>query len=187
MRKLIPIDQVSPEQVDGLREAVELQLIGKAAESRRDVGAWRARDLLSFTDLAIVSGGQGAGTANYWGCGALVASTAVVYVPNTVLASQEFVGIYGIAIRDANPAVIEILMETAAGASTKARWNVESLYASLQPVAISPEWIYYGAQATIQVTLVPDAVGKAVGADGVSDHVELIGLMVMPVGDVISV
>ncbi len=187
MRKLIPIDQVSPEQVDALREAVEASLIQQAAKSRSDVTGWRARDLLSFTDLAIVSGGQGAGTANYWGCGALVASTALVYVPNTVLASQEFVGIYGIAIPDAAPAVVEILMETAAGASTKARWNVENLYASLQPIGITSEWIYYGAQATVQVTLFPNAVGKAVGADGVADHVELMGLMVMPVGDVISV
>lgn len=186
MRKLIPIDQVSPEQVDSLRESVEAQLIAKAAESRRDVAAWRARDLLSWTDLAIVSGGQGAATANYWGCGALAASTALVYVPNTVLAANEFVGIYGIAIRDVNPCVIEVLMMTGGGASTKARWNVESLYASLQPVGITPEWIYYAAQDTINVTLWPNAVGKAVGPDGVSDHIELVGLMCMPAGDVIS-
>ncbi|KKL70258.1 hypothetical protein LCGC14_2106750, partial [marine sediment metagenome] len=134
MRKLIPIDQVSPEQVDGLRESVEAQLIGKAAESRRDVSAWRVRDLLPFTDLGIVSAGQGLATANYWGVTVTVASTAIVYVPNTVLASNEFVGIYGIAIRDANPAIIEVLMQTGQGASTKARWNIESLYAALTPV-----------------------------------------------------
>lgn len=186
MRKLIPIDQVSPEQVDGLRESVEAQLIQKAAQARGDVNAWRCRDLLSFTDLAIVAGGQGAATANYWGTGALVASTAVLYVPNTQLSATEFVGIYGIAIRDANPCVIEILMQTGLGASTKARWNVESLYASLQPVGITPEWIYYKGQDIIQVTLMPDAVGKAVGADGVADHLELIGLMCMPAGEVIS-
>ncbi len=187
MRKLIPIDQVSPEQSDGLREAVESQLIGKASQSRTDVKGWRVRDLLPFTDLGIVSAGQGLATANYWGVTVTVASTAIVYVPNTVLASNEFVGIYGIAIRDANPAIIEVLMQTGQGASTKARWNIESLYASLQPVGITPEWIYYGAQDTIQVTLWPDAVGKAAGADGVSDHVELMGLMCMPAGDVISV
>lgn len=186
MRKLIPIDQVSPEQVDSLREGVEAQLINKASESRRDVASWRVRDLLSWTDLGIVSAGQGAATANFWGVGALVASTANIYVPNTVLAANEFVGFYGVAIRDVNPCVIEVLMQTGGGASTKARWNVESLYASLQPVAITPEWIYYAAQDTIQVTLMPNAVGKAVGADGVSDHVELIGLMCMPAGDVIS-
>ena len=186
MRKLIPIDQVSPEQSDSLREAVESQLIAKAAQSRSDVKGWRVRDLLPFTDLAIVSAGQGGVTANYWGVTVTVASTAIVYVPDTVLASNEFVGIYGIAIRDANPAIIEVIMETAQGASTKARWNVENLYASLQPVGITPEWIYYGAQATVRVTLFPDAVGKAAGADGVSDHVELMGLMCMPAGDVIS-
>lgn len=187
MRKLIPVDQISPEQSDSLREGVESQLIGKASQTNSAVKAWRARDLLPFTDLAIVSGGQAAGTANYWGCGALVASTALVYVDNTVLAATEFVGFYGIAIRDAAPAVIEVIMQTQAGASTKARWNIESLYASLQPVGLTPEWIYYAGQSVIQVTLVPDAVGKAVGADGVSDHIELIGLMVMPVGDVLSV
>ena len=187
MRKLIPIDQVSPEQSDGLREAVEAQLILKAATSRSDVKGWRCRDLLAFTDLGIISAGQGLATANYWGVTVTVASTAIVYVPDTVLASNEFVGIYGIAIRDANPAIIEILMQTGLGASTKARWNVESLYASIQPVGITPEWIYYGAQDTVRVTLMPDAVGKAAGADGVSDHVELMGLMCMPAGDVISV
>jgi len=187
MRKLVPIDQVSPEQCDSLREGVEAQLIQKAAQTNQAVGAWRVRDLLSFTDLGIATGGQGAATANYWGCGVLVASTAVIYVPNTVLAATEFVGFYGVAIRDANPCVIEVLMQTQGGASTKARWNVESLYASLQPVGITPEWIYYAGQSVIQVTLFPDAVGKAVGADGVSDHIELIGLMCMPVGDVISV
>jgi len=186
MRKLIPIDQVSPEQVDGLRETVEAQLINKAAASRSDVKGWKCRELLSFTDLGIIVGGQGIATANYWGTGVLVASTAVVYVPNTQLAANEFVGIYGIAIRDAAPCVIEVLLQTGQGASTKARWNLESLYASLQPIGISPEWIYYGGQDTIQVTLWPNAVGKAVGADGVADHIELVGLMCKPAGDVIS-
>lgn len=186
MRKLIPIDQISPEQGDSVRESVEAQLIQKAAQSRSDVAAWRCRDLLSFTDLGIVSAGQGAATANFWGVGALVASTANIYVPNTVLAANQFVGFYGIALRDANPCVIEVIMQTGAGASTKARWNIENLYASLQPIAITSEWIYYAAQDTIQVTLFPDAVGKAVGADGVSDHIELMGLMCMPAGDVIS-
>ena len=187
MRKLIPIDQVSPEQVDSVREAVEVSLIQQAAQANGSIKAWRARDLLPFTDLAIVSAGQGAATANYWGVGALVASTANVYVPNTTLASTEFVGIYGIALRDAVPCVIEVLMQTQAGASTKARWNIESLFSSIQPVGITPEWIYYAGQSVIQVTLMPNAVGKAVGADGVSDHIELTGLMVMPVGDVLSV
>ncbi len=187
MRKLIPVDQISPEQADSLREGVEAQLIQKASQTNQAVKAWRVRDLLSFTDLAIVSAGQGAATANYWGVGALVASTANIYVPNTTLAATEFVGFYGIAIRDAAPSVIEVLMQTQGGASTKARWNIESLYASLQPVGITPEWIYYAGQSVIQVTLMPDAVGKAVGADGVSDHIELIGLMCMPVGDVLSV
>lgn len=186
MRKLIPIDQVSPEQLDSLRESIEADLINRAAKSRTDVAAWRVRDLLSFTDLAIVSGGQGALTANYWGCGALVASTALIYVPNTQLASNEFVGIYGIAIRDANPAIIEVLMQTGAGASTKARWNIEDLYASLQPVGVTPEWIYYKGQDLVQVTLIPNTVGKAAGADGVSDHIELVGMMCMPAGEVIS-
>jgi hypothetical protein len=186
MRKLIPIDQVSPEQVDTVRESVEAQLISKANQSRSDVKAWRVRDLLSWTDLGIVSAGQGAATANFWGCGALAASTALIYVPNTVLASNEFVGIYGIAIRDVNPCVIEVIMQTGNGASTKARWNVEGLYASLQPIGVTPEWVYYAAQDTIQVTLMPNAVGKAVGADGVSDHVELMGLVCTPAGDVIS-
>ncbi len=186
MRMLIPVDQSSPEQIDSLREAVEAQLIANASRSRSDVAAWKCRGLLSFRDLGIISGGQGAVTANFWGCGALAASTALIYVPNTVLAANEFVGFYGISLRDANPCVIEVILQTGAGASTKARWNMEALYASLQPVGVTPEWIYYKGQDTIQITLFPDVVGKAAGPDGVSDHIELLGLMCMPAGDVIS-
>lgn len=185
MRKLIPINQVSPEQLDSLRENVEAELMNKAAREKPTITKWATRDLLSFIDLGITSAGQGAATANFWGCGALTASTLLVYV-NHKLDADEFVAIYGAAIRDTNPAIIEILMQTGAAASTKARWNVEELYGSLQPIGVTPEWIYYKGDETVYIQLFPDAVGKAVGADGVADHIELIGLMCKPAGEVVS-
>jgi hypothetical protein len=186
MRKLIPIDQVSPEQLDSLRENVEADLIVQAGKSRGDVKGWRVRDLLSFTDLAITSGGQGAATANYWGCGALTASTLLLYV-NHKLDADEFVAIYGIANRDANPAIIEVLMQTGGAASTKARWNLEDIYTCLQPVGVSPEYIYYKGDETVYVQVYPNTVGKAAGADGVADHIELVGMICKPLGETISV
>jgi len=185
VRTLIPISTVSPQQLDILREEMERGLIEKARGARGEVKDWVVRQLLPWTDLAIVSAGQAGALTDFWGCGAQVASTAVVYV-NHLLDANEFVAIYGIAIRDTNPAVIKVLMQTGAGASTLANWNVEILYGSREPEAICPESIVWGGQETVFIQLIPDAVGKAVGADGVSDHVVLVGLICKPAGEVVS-
>lgn len=185
MRVLIPVTQISPQQLDVVRESIEAELLMKAQRAKPDVEQWRVRQLLPWQDLRIVSAGQAGVLTDFWGVGALVASTALIYV-NRQLDVDDFVAIYGVEIRDTNPSVIKILFQTAGQASTKAAWNLESIYASREPVAICPEYLYYGGQATIVVQLIPDAVGKAVGADGVSDHVVLLGLVASPVGKVIS-
>jgi len=38
----------------------------------------------------------------------------------------------------------------------------------------------------VYVEVIPDAVGKAVGGDGVADHIILLGLMCKPAGEVVS-
>ena len=186
MRSFVGVTQISTAQLDKLREDIEADLIVQAAKSLPNVGNWRVRDLLPFTDLAIVSAGQAGALTDFWGCGALVASTALIYVPNTVLQANEFVAIYGVAIPDTNPSVVKILFQTGAGASTKADINLEHMYYCREPEIVTPEYMFYAGQDTIQITLIPDAVGKAVGADGVSDHVILRGLICKPAGDVIS-
>lgn len=187
MRSLIPSYQLAPGQVDQLRESIEADLLQKARTARPAISTnnWIVRELLPWTDLVIVSAGQAGANTDFWGCGALVASTPLVYV-NRVLPDNAFVGIYGINVRDVNPATIKVLFQTGAGASTMANWNVERLYGQLYPEGVTPEYIYYSGGSTIQIQLVPDAVGKAAGADGVADHVILIGLIARPAGEVVS-
>lgn len=186
MRTLIPVRQISPEQHDFVRESIETDLLKKAAMARSEITDWRVRQLLPWTDLGIVSAGQAGTLTDFWGCGALVASTALIYV-NHILENTEFIAIYGIQIRDTNPAVIKALFQTGVAASTMAHFNIENMYAAQEPELITPEYLYYAGNARVYVQLIPDAVGKAVGADGVSDHVVLLGLMCQPAGEVISV
>jgi len=186
MRTLIPVKQLSTQQLDDLREYVEADLKKKAAIDHPAVKDWVSRQLLPWTDLVIVHAAQAGILTDFWGCGAQVASTLLVYVPNTALRNTQYVGIYGINIRDTNPAVIKILFQTGGGASTLGNWNVEHIYGQEVPEAVTPEYIYYPGNSIIQIQLLPNTVGKAVGADGVSDHVVLIGLICQPAGEVVS-
>jgi len=193
MRSLVLSEQVAPGAIDDLRESIEADLLKKARMARPQVDAtaiagktnWVTRELLPWQDLRIVLAGQAGALTDFWGCGVMVASTAIVYV-NRLLPDNQFVAIYGINIRDTNPATIKTLFQTGAGASTLAAWNVERLYGARVPEGITPEYMYYSGGSTIQVQLIPDTVGKAVGADGVADHVILIGLIAMPAGEVVS-
>jgi hypothetical protein len=187
MRSLVPSYQLEPGMADNLRENIEADLLQKAITARPAVGArnWIVRELLPWTDLTIVSAGQAGPLTDFWGCGVMAASTALIYV-NTVLADNEFVGIYGVNIRDTNPCTIKVLFQTGAAASTLANWNIERLYGQMYPEGITPEYMYYSGGSTVYVVLIPDAVGKAVGADGVADHVILIGLIAKPAGEVVS-
>ncbi len=187
MRSLVLSDQLAPGQIDLLREDIERGLLQKARTARPQVRPdnWIVRELLPWTDLNITSAGQAGATTDFWGCGALTASTNLTYV-NHVLDDNEFVGIYGINIRDTNPATVKTIFQTGAGASTLANWNIERIYGSRYPEGVTPEYIYYSGGSTVFVVLTPDAVGKAVGADGVADHIILIGMIAKPAGEVVS-
>jgi len=187
MRSLILSDQVAPGMIDSLRESIENDLLHNAMTARPQVGAknWIVRELLPWTDLAIVSAGQAGPLTDFWGTGVLAASTALIYV-NHVLQDNEFVGIYGINIRDTNPATIKMQFQTGAGASTLAAWNVERIFGARYPEGVTPEYLYYSGGSTVYVVVTPDTVGKAAGADGVADHIILIGLIAKPAGEVVS-
>jgi len=184
MRKLFPEKSLSPGYIDSMRERVEADLL-KMAIQDGGPGDYIVRDLLPWTDLRITSAGQASVLTDFWGTGALVASTLNTYV-NRQLSNDQFIAIYGIAIRDTNPCIQKVLMQTGGAASTMAQWSLEEMYTSDVPIAYTPEPIYYPGQKTVFIQLLPDAVGKAVGADGVADHVVLIGLMCTRAGEVVS-
>jgi len=187
MRKLIPVSQLSPQYMDSLRETIEIDLKAKAARTKgNQSGDWKVRDLLPWTDLNITSAGQAGVNTDYWGMTTLAVSTLLTYV-NHKLDSDEFVAIYGVALPDVNPCVLKLLMQTGGAASTKANYNLEEIYASDVAIGLTPEWIYYRGDETVFIQVMPDAVGKAVGADAISDHLALIGLIATPAGEVISV
>lgn len=186
MRKLIPVSQLSSEQMDGLRERVELDLKNLAISERGgSLEDWKVRDLLPWTDLTIVHGAQAGDTTDFWGLGAIAASTLQVYV-NHVLDDDEFVAIYGIALRDTTPACLKVKLQVGVAASTLAVWGLEELLSSDIPIALSPEAVYYRGSKRVYIQVMPDTVGKAVGADGISDHLVLIGVIAERVGEVIS-
>lgn len=186
MRKLIPIDQLSPEYCDSLRETVETGLKKLAiSEKGGSIEEWVCRDILPWSDLACVSAGQTDADHDYWGTAALVAITPLVYI-NHHLDADQFVAIYGVALRDTDPCIIKVLLQTGAAASTLAAWSIEEMLSSRIPIALTPEAVYYRGDKIVYVTVVPDHVGKAVGADAVADHLVLIGLMCTRAGETIS-
>jgi hypothetical protein len=187
MRSLKPIKQLTPEMIDSLVEDIQRDLVKKAMAARPQVRPqdWIVRQVLPWTDLGITSAGQAGATTDYWGCTTLVASTLLTYV-NHRLDDNEFVALYGVNIRDVNPCVVKMLFQTGAGASTVANWNVEHLYGQEVPEGVTPEYLYYGGGSTCQIQLLPDSVGKAVGADAIADHVVLLGLIAKPAGEVVS-
>jgi len=174
--------------IDQLYESVSLDLVVKARAARPAVRPqdWIVRQLLPWTDLRIVLAGQAGVATDFWGTGALVASTPVTYV-NRVLPDNQFVGILGFNIRDVAPATIKLLFQTGVGASTLANVNVEQIFSDAQtPEAVFPEYLYYAGGSTVFIQVIPDAIGKAVGADGVADHIILLGLIAGPAGDILS-
>jgi len=185
MRTMIPVGQLSTDQLDRLREDIEFDLMTKAKKARPQTGNWICRQLLPWTDLALVGGPAAGVLTDFWGTQVLVASTALIYV-NHQLQDDEFVGIYGLNIRDVNPSIIKVLFQTGAAASTYGAINVEQMYGQLIPEIVTPEYYYYPGGSTVYVQVIPDAVGKAVGADGVADHLILLGMMVKPAGEVLS-
>lgn len=185
MRTMIPVGQISAEQLDSLRESIEADLIRLARLARPQTQDWVCRQLLPWTDLALVGGPAAGALTDFWGTQVLVASTALIYV-NNVLADNEFVGIYGLNLRDINPCIIKVLFQTGAAASTLGALNCEQMYGQMIPEVVTPEYYYYAGGSTVYIQVIPDAVGKAVGADGVADHLILLGLMCKPAGEVVS-
>lgn len=185
MRSLVPTEQLAPGMADSLREAIEADLIAKASKDKPTQTNWVVRELLPWTDLNITSAGQAGSTTDYWGTGALTASTPLVYV-NHKLDDDQYVAIYGVNIRDTLPSTINVVFQTGNAASTKAYWNIERLYGTRVPEGITPEYAYYGGSSIVYVQVYPDSVGKAAGSDGVADHLILLGLIAMPAGDVVS-
>lgn len=186
MRKLIPIDQLSPEYMDSLREKVELDLKNLAiAEKGGTLNDWICRDLLPWSDLAIAGAGRINPAWDFWGTIVLAANTLLVYI-NHKLDADEYVAIYGVALRDAAPCVLKVLLQTGAAASTLAAWSLEEMLSSRIPIAVTPEAIYYRGDKVVYVQVMPDSVGKAVGADLIADHLVLIGLMCTRAGETIS-
>jgi len=198
MRKLVPIDQLSPAYLDQLREQFEKNLLLNAGTDKYprlvqtgDLTKLRThltvRTLLPWTDLGITAGGQAAATSDFWGTGALVAATPIIYTgagAGAVLAANEFVCIYGLSAPDAAPSVHTVMLQVTA-ATTLAIWNTQEMWASRQPIAVSPEAGYWAGQDNCFVSVT--GFVKAADARGVGDYLELLGMICMPKGAVVSV
>ena len=170
MRKLIPISQLTPAQVDQVRVAAETRLLAEAARkgySREDLVV---ADLLPYTDLAIAGGGN----FDYWQTTALVADTEEDYVSHK-LDDDEWVAVYGIAMNDADPSVrkVECLVGSAI---IMVDWQLEEIFCDMVPIGVSEEYALWLAGDTVTVKILPQTT-KAVG-----DHLVLIGLMCQPKG-----
>lgn len=188
MRTYRLIRQATPEMIDQLYESVGADLVRKAIAARPAVKPqdWIVRQLLPWTDLRVVLAGQAGVNTDFWGTGALVASTPVTYV-NRVLPDNQFVGILGFNVRDITPCAIKLLFQTGVGASTLANVNIEQIFGDAQaPEALFPEYLYYGGGSTVFIQVIPDAIGKAAGTDGVGDHIILLGLIAGPAGEILS-
>ena len=170
MRKLIPISQLTPDMVDGLRMAVRNRLLAEAAKKGFAAEDMVIADILPYTDLGV----NGGGNFDYWQTAALTADTESTYVSHK-LDDDEFVAIYGVAINDANPSTRKV--ECAVGTAViLADWQLEEIFCDDKPIGVTEEFALWLAGDTVTVLLLPQ-VTKAAG-----DHIVLIGLMCQPKG-----
>lgn len=170
MRKLVPISQLTPEQVDQLRTAVQVDLLAEAEKkgfAREDMVV---ADILPYADLGV----NGGGNYDYWQTAALTADTELDYVSHK-LDNDEFVAIYGVAINDSDPSTrkVECLVGTAI---ILADWQLEEIFCDTIPIGVSEEYPKWLAGDTVTVKLLPQTT-KAAG-----DHIALVGLMCQPKG-----
>lgn len=170
MRKLIPISQLTPAQVDQLRMSVEARLLAEAAKKGYAPTDVVVLDILPNADLGVTGGGA----FDYWQTAALVANTSSPYVSHK-LDDDEWVAIYGIAINDANPSTRKVKCSVGT-AIVLVDWQLEEIFCDLIPIGMSEEYALWLAGDTVTVDLLPQ-VTKAAG-----DHIVLVGLICMPKG-----
>ncbi len=171
MRKLIPISQLTPEMVDGLRSVVKSRLLAEAAKKGYAADDLVVADLLPNADLGIAALG---GAFDYWYTAALTADTSSPYVSHK-LDDDEWVAIYGIAINDANPSTRKVKCSVGT-AIVLVDWQLEEIMCDMIPIGVSEEYALWLAGDTVTVDLLPQ-VTKAAG-----DHIVLVGLICQPKG-----
>jgi len=171
MRKLIPISQLTPAQIDQVRMAAEARLLAEAAKKGFAPTDMVVADILPNADLGLAALG---GAFDYWLTAALVANTSSPYISHK-LDDDEWVAIYGIAINDATPSTRKVQCQVGT-AITLVDWQLEEVFCDMVPIGISEEYALWLAGDTVTVNLLPQ-VTKAAG-----DHIVLVGLICMPKG-----
>ena len=168
LRGLIPASQLTPENIDSMREYAERVAID---EWVRRNGLSRdqciSQNLLPFTHLAL-------GTVDVWRSGAMVANTVLAYISH-ILDDDEVVTIYGAAIEDANPSTSTISVQKA-GTTIYAVWDMTPIYCDLYPVGYTDKPALWSGREQVVVNLLP-RITKAGG-----EVVVLLGIMVAKLG-----
>ena len=172
MRKLVPISQLTPAQVDQLRMTVAADLLAEAERKGHARDTMVVTDLLPNTDLNVT--GATGGANDYWNTPACVANTETDIV-NHALDDDEFVAIYGIAMDDANPVtkVVKCLVGTAI---VLAQWNLQELFCDMIPIGLTEEYPKWIGGDTVHVTMFSNPAKPA------GDNLVLIGLICQPKG-----
>ena len=172
MRKLIPISQLTPAQVDQLRMTVEADLLNEAERKGHARDTMVVLDLMPYTDLDVT--GATGGAHDYWNTPACVAHTETDIV-NHALDDDEFVVIYGIAMDDADP-VTKVVKCSVGTAIVLAQWNLQELFCDMVPIGLTEEYPKWLGGDTVHISMFSNPA-KAAG-----DNLVLIGLICQPKG-----
>lgn len=174
---LIPARDLTPIEAKYVRDTLSETLVRLLQNDGKIINPDNAvvRDGLANADYAV-----GNATAQNWITPALVANTVATFI-NNPMTNNKYAGFYGVSTSSANP-VISLLRFAigATGGSTRGRFQLEMIYAELQPVGYFPDPVLYAPTETVFVEVTP-YVANAAG-----ERMVLKSLVAEPKGPFVS-
>jgi len=169
--KLIPIKQLTLEDLARIKASIKEKLIrevsARLAIPREQVVV---RDLLPKTDMGL--------TTEVWITPTLAANAWTKYFDKE-LPNRRFVAFYGVANNAADPIATGVYLKLGpTGATARAVWEIEELYADEIPVGVTDEIILYRGGEHIFVEVYAKAAG--------TEPLVLLGMVGEPYGELVS-
>lgn len=173
----IPISDLTLAERQNVRAAVDANLLTAALKTaiRDDPSQLIIRDALPNLDLGL------AATDDWLIAGVGVAGTELQYI-SQLIAQTQAIGVYGVSIEQANPAISRIRLSLGpASNTTLAQYQIEDTYPRLEPVAYFSEPTVFPKNVTARIMVMPRTAFAAN-----TQRLQLLARTIEPLGDVIS-
>lgn len=183
---LIPVGDLSLQERSMLRANID-EILGDAAlrlKIKDNITDLVVRDTLPNTDLSIVGPSANADSWTIVGPGVL--ATELQYC-NPAVGINQCIGVWGIGSPMAYPAISRIRFTLGAASTTvKGEFQLEQLYARLEPTGYFSTPLLYLRQDTMRVMVMPRIAFATAAAGGVGEQLVLLARTIEPLGVTIS-